>query len=103
MSLLGLILLERFVQADVAIRTTVSAGVPPVTTFALIALVLALTILMAYTFRALLCTLVALVVRANAPEPDDQPRQGSLSLVWSAPTGGAGPRAPGRHDRPRSL
>lgn len=55
MSLLGWVLLERFVHADVAIRTTVSAGAPPVT--ALLALVVALAILMAYTFQALLCTL----------------------------------------------
>lgn len=95
MSLLGWLLLERFVQADVAVRTRVSAGAPPMTAFALIALVLALTILMAFTFRALLCIVVALVVSANVPEPDDQPRPGSLSLAWSAPTGAAGPRAPG--------
>lgn len=104
MSLLAWVLLERFVQADVAIRMAVSAGGPPVTALALIALVLTLTILMAYTFRALLCALVALVVRTNAPEADDQPRPGSLFLVWSAPSGGTGPRAPGRRScRLRSL
>lgn len=93
------VLLERFVHADVAIRMTVSAGAPPVTALVLVALVIALAILMAYTFQALLCTLLALGVHSDAPGPDDQPGRGSLSLVWSAPVGGTGPRAPGRRRR----
>jgi hypothetical protein len=102
--LLGWVLLECFVHADVAIRTTLSADAPPVTALVLIALVIALTILMARTFQALLCTLPAPRVHSDAPGLDDQPGPGSLSLVLSAPVGGTGPRAPGRHRcRPGSL
>ena len=104
MLLLGCVLLERFVHADVAIRTTVSAGLPPVTALVLVALVVALAILMAYTFQALLCNLLAMRSHSDAPGHDDQPGPGSLSLVWSAPIGGTGPRAPGRpRRRPKSL
>ena len=104
MSLLGWVLLEHFVLADVAIRTTFSAGAPPLTAFALMALVLAVTVLMAHTFRALLCAVVALVVQADTPAMHSEPQPGSLSLVWSVPKGGTGPRAPGwLLRRPRSL
>ena len=104
MLLLGCVLLERFVHADVAIRTTVSAGLPPVTALVLVALVVALAILMAYTFQALLCTLLAIWVRSDAPDLDDRSGPGSLSLVWSAPVDGSGPRPPGRPlRRPGSL
>ena len=104
MSLLGWVLLEHFVLADVAIRTTVSAGAPPLTAFALLALVLAVTVLMAHTFRALLCAVVALVVHTNPPAMDNEPQPGSLSLIRSVPKGGTGPRAPGwLRCRPRSL
>jgi hypothetical protein len=102
--LLGWGLLERFVQADVAIRTTVGAGVPPVTALVLVALVVALAILMARTVHALLCTLPPPGVHSDAAGLDDQPGPGSLSLVLSAPVGGTGPRAPGRRRRrPGSL
>lgn len=102
--MLGWVLLGHFVQADVAIRTTVSAGTPPLTAFALLALVLAVTVHMAHTFRALLCAVVALVVRTNAPSVRDEPQPGSLSLIRSVPKGGTGPRSPGwLHCRPRSL
>lgn len=104
MLLLGWVLLERLVQADVAIRTTVSAGAPPMPALALIALVVALTILMACASHALLGTLLAIRVHAEAPGLEDKHGPGSLSLVWSAPVGGTGPRAPGRRRRrPGSL
>lgn len=95
MLLLGWGLLERFVDADVAIRTTVSSGVPPVSALVFVALVLALAILMARTFQALLCTLPAPGVHAVALRLDDRQGPGFLSLVLSAPVGGTGPRAPG--------
>ena len=104
MSLLWWGLLERFVHADVAIRTTVSVGVPPLTALVLVALVVALAILMARTFQALLCTIPAPGVHSDALRLDDRPGPGSLSLVLSAPVGGTGPRAPGgRRCRPGSL
>lgn len=104
MSLLGWILLERFAHADVWIRTTVNAGAPPVTALVLLALVVALAILMANTFRALLCTLLAMGVRPDASGLDDHSGPGSLSLGRSAPVGGIGPRAPGgRLRRPGSV
>jgi hypothetical protein len=102
--LLGWGLLERFVQADVAIRTTVSAGVPPITALVLVALVVALAILMARTFHALLCTLPAPGVHSVALGRRDLHGPGFLSLVLSAPVGGTGPRAPGGSPRrPGSL
>jgi hypothetical protein len=102
--LLGWGLLERFVQADVAIRTSVIAGVPPVTALVLVALVVALAILMKRTVHALLCTLPSPGVHSDALRLDDQPGPGFLSLVLSAPVGGTGPRAPGGHRRrPVSL
>jgi hypothetical protein len=103
MSLLGWVLLEYLVHADVWIRTTVSAGAPPVTALVLLALVVALAIAIACASQSLLCILLSVGVRSAAPGREDHPGPGSLSVAWSAPVGGIGPRAPGgRLRRPRS-
>ncbi|MET3948902.1 hypothetical protein ABIB49_003628 [Arthrobacter sp. UYCu512] len=99
MLLLGWVLLERFVHADVAIRTTFSAGAPPVTALLLVALAVALTVLMACALQALLCTLLVTRGYSEAPGLEGQHGLLSLSLVRSAPVGGTGPRAPGRPRR----
>ncbi|RAX16992.1 hypothetical protein DC347_10255 [Pseudarthrobacter sp. AG30] len=102
--LLGWVMLEHFVCADVAIRTTLSAGMPPVTALLLVALVVALTVLMACASHALLRTLLA--GRGHAAAQGLDVRRGSVqvSLACSVPVGGAGPRAPGaRRRRPGSL
>lgn len=82
-SLLGCVLFERFVHADVAIRTTVSAGAPPATALALLALVVTLAILMAYTFHALLYTLLAVEVLATPRVRMTRPVQ--APCPWSCP------------------
>lgn len=86
MSLLGWVWLECFVHADVAIRTTVSAGAPPVTALVLVALVVTLAIVMAYTFQALLCSPPPRGVHSDAPVWMTSPVQ--APCPWAHPSVG---------------
>ena len=107
MPLLGWVLLEHIVRADVWIRTTATAGAPPFPALVLLALVVALAIVLAHALQALLFALLPIAVRSDGPNPDSHGGRGSLSPAWSAPAGGMGPRAPGgrlrRLGSPRTL
>lgn len=92
--LLGLALLERFVHADVAFRMAANESLPPVTDLVLLALIAAVASLVAYTFQALLHTVLGVRADTDGPGQDEQPGTGSLSMARSAPVGGTGPRAP---------
>jgi len=94
-SLLGWDLLERFVHVDVLIRTTLSAGAPPMTALAVLAVAVAVAVFMAYTFQSLLYALRVPTASTYPQGPEDQPKPGALSLLLSTPVGGTGPRAPG--------
>lgn len=94
--MLGWDLLERFVHVDVLIRTTLSAGAPPMTALVVLAVAVAVAVFMAYTFQSLLYALLVSAASTYPPQGlEDQPNPGALSLLISTPVGGAGPRAPG--------
>jgi len=95
-SLLGWDLLERFVHIDVLIRTTISAGAPPMTALVMLALAVAVAVFMAYAFQSLLYALLVPAASTYPPQGlEDQPKPGALSLLLATPVGGTGPRAPG--------